>query len=115
MALPSWAKDTVTRIRPGTIDRRGSTEPDWSVEKVSTLQISGCSVQPAATTMSQDGRVLGISEGLTCFFPPGSDIAAGDKISFGGNDYQIIGEPKTWTSPTGRVSSVQASLERWSG
>ena len=113
MALPSWAKDTVTRIRPGTIDRRGSTEPDWT--NTDDLQIGGCSVQPAATTLSQDGRVLGISEGLTCFFPPGSDIAAGDKIRFNGKDYQIIGKPKTWTSPTGRVSSVQASLERWSG
>ena len=115
MALPSWAKDTVMRIRPGTIDRRGSTEPDWSESKVSKLQITGCSVQPAATTLSQDGRVLGISEGLTCFFPPGTDIAAGDKIRIGGKDYQIIGEPKAWASPTGRVSSVQASLERWSG
>ena len=115
MALPSWANDSVTRIRPATIDRRGSTEPDWSEDKVSKLAISGCSVQPATTTLSQDGRVLGISEGLTVFFPPGTDVAAGDKIRWDGKDYKIIGEPKVWKSPTGRVSSIQASIERWAG
>lgn len=115
MALPSWANDTVTRIRPGQIDRRGSIEPDWSPDKVSELVIIGCSVQPATTTLSQDGRVLGISEGMTCFFPPETDIAAGDKIRYEGKEYQIIGEPKTWKSPTGRVSSIQASIERWAG
>ena len=111
--LPSWANDTVTRIRPGTIERRGSIEPDWS--NPDTLNISGCSVQPAGTSLSQDGRVLAVSDGYTCYFPPGSDVIAGDKIRFGGKDYQIIGEPRAWTSPTGRVSNLQAQLERWSG
>lgn len=111
--LPSWASDTVTRIRAGTTTRRGSTEPDWS--NVSELSITGCSMQPASTTLSQDGRVLGISEGYTCYFPSGSDVLAGDRISYDGNTYTIIGEPKTWTSPTGRVTHIQAQLERWSG
>lgn len=115
MALPSWADETVIRIRPGTIDRRGSAEPDWSEEKVSKETIPGCTVQPATTTLSQDGRVLGISEGLTVFFPPGTDVAAGDKIRWNDEDYQIIGKPKNWKSPTGRVSNIQASIERWSG
>jgi hypothetical protein len=115
MALPSWAKDTVTRIRPATIDRRGSTVPDWSPDKVNELQISGCSVQPATTTLSQDGRVLGITDAWTCYFPPDADVAAGDKIMWNGKDYQLMGEPRIWTSPTGVVSSIQAQLERWSG
>ena len=115
MALPSWANDTVVRVRPGTIDRRGSTEPDWSADKVNELTITGCSVQPATTTLSQDGRVLGITDIWTCFFPPGADVAAGDKIIWNSKDYQLMGEPRIWTSPTGMVSSIQASLERWSG
>ena len=115
MALPSWATDSVTRIRPGTTERRGSTEPDWSPDKVNELTINGCSVQPATTTLSQDGRVLGITDTWNCFFPPGSDVAAGDRIRWNGSVYQLIGEPRTWKSPTGMVSSIQASLERWSG
>lgn len=113
MALPTWANDTITRIRPGVITRRGSEEPDW--EHPITKNIDGCSMQPAATTLSQDGRVLGISEGYTCYLPPGADVLAGDKIRWNGEDYQIIGEPKSWRSPTGRVSSTQLQLERWAG
>ena len=28
--LPSWANDTVTRIRAGTIEERGTIYPDWT-------------------------------------------------------------------------------------
>lgn len=111
--LPSFARDTVTRIRPGAKERRGSTEPDW--DNAETLDIPGCSIQPATTTLSQDGRVLGLSEGYNGFFPPGADIKAGDRIRYGENVYTVIGEPKVWQSPTGRVSSTQATLERWAG
>lgn len=113
MALPSWAGDTVKRIRPGTKESRGSVVPDWT--KTTDMTISGCSIQPGATSLSQDGRVLAISDGYTCYFPPGTDVAAGDKIQWNGADYQIIGEPRPWTSPTGRVSSLQAQIERWKG
>lgn len=111
--LPSWARDTVIRIRPGTKEQRGSTVPDW--ENTTEMEIARCSIQPGATTLSQDGRVLAISDGFTGYFPPGADIAAGDKIRVNDKDYQVIGEPRPWTSPTGLVSSLQAQLERWSG
>ena len=111
--LPSWASDTVTRIRPGTIERRGSQESDWA--NPSTLDIPGCSVQPEVTALSQDGRVLGVDDAYTCFFPPDSDVAAGDKIRYNGEDYEVIGKPRKWSSPTGRVSNLQARIERWSG
>ena len=111
--LPSWANDTITRIRPGTIERRGSIEPDW--EHATEAQISGCSMQPGTTSLSMDGRVLGISDGYTCYLPPGADVLAGGRIRFDGNVYQVMGEPRKWTSPTGAVSSTQVQLERWSG
>ena len=111
--LPSWANDTITRIRPGTRELRGSTVPDWS--SVSKAEISGCSVQPSATGLSQDGRILGINEGFTCYLPPGSDVRAGDRISWNGETYTIMGKPQDWQSPTGRVSSLQIHIERWEG
>jgi hypothetical protein len=113
MALPTWASQSVTRLRPSVKLSRGSTVPDWS--NPSELVISGCSIQPASTGLSQDGRVLGISEGYTVYLPPGSDVKAGDRISFGGNVYTINGEPKTWEGATGRVSHVQINVERWAG
>lgn len=113
MALPSWANDTVTRIRAGVKNVRGSEVPDWTDTDI--LLISGCSVQPATTSLSQDGRIQGITDGLTCYCPPESDIRAGDRIQYGGNLYTINGEPQSWTSPTGLVSSMQLHLERWCG
>ena len=59
--------------------------------------------------------MLGIEEGLSVLMPEGSDVIAGDRIEYDGNIYTINGEPKKWTSPTGRVSHIALSLERWYG
>ena len=113
MALPSWAQQTVERIRPMIKIVRGSEIPDWSNPNV--LQIPGCSVQPANTSLSQDGRIQGITDGYTCYVPPGADIKAGDRIRYEGQDYVINGEPRIWQSPTGRATHMQINLERWEG
>lgn len=111
--LPSWAKDTVIRLRPSIKTVRGSDIPDW--RNPNQLAIRDCSMQPSSTMLSQDGRVQGVTDGYTCYLPPESDVKAGDRIRFAGNDYTINGEPRIWKSPTGRVSSVQLELERWRG
>ena len=113
MPIPKWCTQTITRIRPGTKTSRGSTIPDW--DNVSELVINNCSVQPASTGLSQDGRVLGISEGYTVYLQPGTDVQADDRIGFEGRIYTINGEPKAWQSATGRVSHIQLNIERWSG
>ena len=110
--LPSFCKQEITRIRPGKKESRGSTIPDWN--KTSELVIKGCSVQPATTSLSQDGRVLGITEGWTAYLPEGSDVKAGDRIMFDGEIYTINGEPKKWTA-AGRLSNIQLNLMRWQG
>jgi len=111
--LPSWAKDTVTRMRATVKVVRGSEMPDWTTPDL--LDITGCSVQPAGTSLSQDGRVLGIDDRFTCYMPPGSDVLAGDRIRWNDKVYAVIGEPQSWNSPTGRVSNMQVTLERWDG
>ena len=113
MAIPSWCQQVITILRPGTTTSRGSSVYDWS--SPSSWVVSNCSVQPASTGLSQDGRVLGISEGYTVYLPSGTDVQAGDRIEFEGDTYTILGEPKTWVSATGRVSHIQLSIERWSG
>lgn len=110
--LPSFARQTITRVRPGTKDRRGSTIPDW--EKATSITISGCSVQPSGTSLSQDGRVLGIEDGWTAYVPEGADVKAGDHIIFDGETYEIIGEPRKWTGAFTR-SHIQLNLKRWEG
>lgn len=71
-------------------------------------------MQPATTSLTQDGRVLGISEQWTAYLPEGSDVKAGDRIIFDGQTYTINGEPKKWTAPFTR-SNIQLTLTRWEG
>lgn len=111
--LPSFMKQTITRIRPGTRTLRGSDVPDWG--SATRLQISGCSVQPAGTSLSQDGRVLALTDGLTAYLPADADVKAGDRIQYAGDVYTITGAPRVWPSASGGLDHIQLNLERWSG
>ena len=109
----SFFNESITRARAGTKTVRGATVPDWN--NVTELVINGCSIQPASTSLSQDGRIQGIAEGLTAYIPIDADVVAGDRIIFDGKTYTINGELKVWKSPTGNMSNMQLQLERWSG
>lgn len=113
MALPSWFKQSVIRIRPGETTSRGSAIPDWT--NTTTETISGCSVQPSSTSLSQDGRVLGISESFTLYAPSTADIQKGDRITYNDVTYTVMGVPRPWMSPTGGLNNLQIPLERWDG
>ena len=88
--LPSFCNDTITRIRPGQKESRGSIIPDWTT--ATEKEIGGCSMQPASTSLSQDGRVLGLLDEYTLFLPADADIQAGDRVRFNGQVYEIDGE-----------------------
>ena len=76
--------------------------------------MTGCSIQPASTSLSQDGRILGIADGWTAYVPEGTDVKAGDRIEFDGQIFEINGAPRKWTGPT-RTSHIQLNLKRWEG
>lgn len=109
----SFWNQTITRIRPGIRTARGQDIPNW--DNANELVIDNCSVQPNATTLSQDGRVLGISQGLTVYAPADADILAGDRIKYQNNDYTIDGELQRWPSPTGRLEHIRFNIVRWQG
>lgn len=111
--LPSFCNQTVTRIRPGTTESRGSVIFDWT--QVKKLDIVGCSMQPASTSLSEDGRVLGISDLYTLFAPPDADIQAGDRIEFDGKTFEVAGEVRVQPSATGRLDHIQVTLRRYHG
>lgn len=110
--LPSFCIQSVIRLRPKKRTARGSEILDWS--DPDALTIRGCSVQPAATTMTEDGRELGVSDGLTIYMPPNADVIAGDRIRFNGADYEIQGEPRIWPS-AGNLAHKQVNVMRWYG
>lgn len=112
--LPSFMTQAITRVRPGKKTERGSAVPDW--DNADSLVIGGCTVQPASTALSQDGRVQGVSDGYTVYAPPSADIAEGDRIILpDGKSYTINGAPRSWPSATGTLSHMMLSLARWSG
>ena len=114
MAWPfSGATQTIKRIRPNTRTIRGSDIRDW--EDPDELEISGCSMQPAGNTLSQNNHELGIFDGYTCYAPIDADIQAGDRIEFEGQIFEINGEPNKWTSATGNLNNMLLNLVRWSG
>lgn len=113
MALPSWFGQSVTRKRPGQKTSRGSIVPDW--ETAETATINGCSVQPSSTSLSQDGRVLGIDDVFTVYMPADADVIEGDHIEYNGETFVVRGVPRLWVSPTGGLDNKQVQIERWSG
>lgn len=111
--LPSIMNQTVVRVRPGTKESRGSTIPDF--DNVKKINISRCSMQPASTTLSQDGRVLGITDTYTLFAPPDADIVAGDYIEYHDLLYQVIGDVRVQPSASGRLDHLNITLKRYQG
>ena len=112
MPLLSFWTQSIIRVRPTTTKSRGSTIYDWS--EPDRLEIYGCSVQPSSTSLTQDGRVQGISDGLTVYAPLDADVRAGDRIEFGGNTYTINGDPLIWPG-AGKLAHIQLNLMRWRG
>lgn len=110
--LPSFCNQTVTRLRPATKTVRGSVVPDW--EHASSKEINGVSMQPASTSLSTDGRVLGISDRYTLFAPPIADIKAGDRIVFNGKTYEIDGDVRIQPSVL-NLDHIEITLRRYNG
>lgn len=111
MLLSFWHQ-TITRIRPGIRTERGSEVFAW--DNVESQEIGECLVQPGSTYLSQDGRVLGVQDGLTVCAPWDADIRAGDRIEYDGKVYTINGDPLVWKN-VGKLDHMQLNLERWRG
>lgn len=109
----SFWNDEVTIVHPATMTERGSEIFDWS--NVERIIVPNCSMQPAGTALSTDGRVLGVSDGYTCYMPINAPVLAGDRIEFNGKQYTITGEVRSWPSVSGRLDHYILNLEAYSG
>ena len=111
--LPSWCRDEVTIVRPSWVEERGKRIPDYD-SPAETVVVSGCSVQPGATSEVQEGR-QNVTVRWTLIAPPGTVIGAHDAVDWEGVRYQADGGGQAWRSPTGSVSNVVAALVDWEG
>ena len=71
-------------------------------------------MQPSSTSLSQDGRVLGVQDGLTVYAPVDADVKAGERIKYGNAVYTITGDPLIWPG-VARMQHLQLNLARWRG
>lgn len=111
--LPTFFNKSVVVIKPGSKTVRGQTVPDW--ENTTQMTISNCSMQPASTSLSQDGRVLGITDRFTCYMPADAKVDAGDRIAYNNKIYTIDGDPRDWESASGRLDHIELNLVRYRG
>lgn len=111
--LPRFCSQTITVARAPLIDDRGAQIRDWS--NATSHDITGCSVQPASTSLGTSDAREPVNILHTAYLPPAADIALGDKITFDGSDYALNGAPQHVESPTGAVSHTVINLIRWVG
>jgi hypothetical protein len=111
--IPSFCNQTITRLRPSTKESRGTIIPDWS--NPTSKDITPVSVQPAQSTISLDGRVLGLSDAYTVYCNVDDDVLVGDRIIYDGKTFQVNEEPRVWHSPTGKVTNKQFTMIRYKG
>ena len=114
MLTPAVADRTITRLRaPSVANRYGDPEPDWSA--ATALTVAGCAVQPSGSTEFTDPTRTAVTTRWNLYAPPGTDLAAGDRVDVEGTVYEIDGEPFEWLAPGGNLDHVAAVLARVQG
>jgi len=105
--------ESVTVLRPGTLDRYGDPVPG---NPSTTHTIEGCAFAPRSST-ELHAQVNTVIVGLTMYAPSGADIKATDTIQRSdGTRWNVEGQPGVWSSPfTGWQPGIVAALERVTG
>lgn len=96
--LPSFARQTLTRVRPGVIVVNGTKVPDW--DNTEEIDIPGWTVQPGEMDEDLANRSNETAR-YSALGPAGADVQADDAVRFEGELYQVDGRPQRWPSPTG--------------
>jgi hypothetical protein len=113
--LPPIAQETITILRPEMKVDHGSQIPDWSVPPRETVNVSGCSVQPAG---GNEDRLHRDSIGalFTVFAPPGVAVGALDRVLVDSypTPLRIATEGQAWSSGF-VLDHVVFDLVAWEG
>lgn len=112
--LPSFARQTITIRRAPLVTDHGAQVRDWDSDDVAEHSVAGCSVQPLTGQEILANRDT-VQAQYRVYAPPGADVEATDHVTFGGDDYEVVGEPLRWPSPTGALDHVELLLNRWEG
>lgn len=101
---------TARIVRPPGKDAFGDPLPGDGDE----TEVTGTSMQPAATTERLDDRDT-VTADWAWFVPPGTDIRPTDHVRFRGLLYEVDGEPQPWDDEAGRPHHIEVQLRRVTG
>lgn len=108
----SFATTTVTVVRPTLVEDHGAQVSDWS--DPSRHDLVGCVVHPMTSQEISENRDLTLGA-RRVIAPAGADVGAHDRLELPGEpgQFEVVGEPMRWPSPTGALSNVEVLANRW--
>lgn len=106
-----FAHQTLTRVRAELIEDRYHNET-WDWVNAARTDFTA-HVQPGSSSEDVNGRDQ-VTVDLRAWLDP-SDWKATDRAEFEGTTYEIVGQPQTWPSPSGRPHHVELALRVVSG
>lgn len=105
--------ETVTVIEPSWVDDRGTMRADYDNPE-STTPVTGCSVQPGASSEDLQNRTQNTIR-WTVFARKIVRVSDHAAIEYAGVRYSLSGSAAYWKSPTGAVSNTTLSVVDWEG
>lgn len=107
MALSTFARTSITRLRPTIItDRYGKKVESWDSPTEATIE--GCVFEPVDSDESFSGAGPDLAIRWRLAAPEGTSLSANDRIRVAGTIYDIDGPPRPHGSPTGRLAYLEA-------
>lgn len=118
MRLMKRAQEPVVVLAPVMVAEYGQQVADWSQAPAETT-VPGCIVQPVAGPQVDLLPNRNAASGaLSVLAPAGTVVPAAARVrvpSRPGRDYEVLGEPRLWPSPTGALDHVELVLLRVEG
>lgn len=110
----SIATQVITILRPQMIVDHGTSVPDWTLPPAETVNVPGCSVQPATGSDNRTNRDA-IESVWDVWVPLGTVVGVFDRVIVDGySSFLIIdGQPEYWG--VGRLEHQVLHLVSWKG
>jgi hypothetical protein len=113
LVRPSFARETITRLRYPLVDDHGTARVDYDSPPAED-PVDRCWLEPTGSQEVGDGRAA-VLTGYTVDAPWEADITAADRVRYGGVLFDVDGQPLKVPSPTGALRSTRLALRVWEG
>lgn len=111
MTFPSFARQSVQRLRPVETNDHGNTVRTYPD---SGPVVGGLVIDPLSTREDNFNRTATITQ-YRVMAPPTADLQDEDHLLYRGKVYQILGEVQYQPSPTGALDQLVFVMEVWNG